>query len=186
MFNFAYFPTLETPRLRLDAIADDDLQALYDLYSDETVTQYNDIQTFRSLEDARWLLRFIDKRFVDKVGVRWAVRLADTPCKLIGTAGFNVWMRSERYADIGYDLLPYYWNRGLTSEAVDGIVEFGFKEMMLNRVEAQVEVHNAASVRVLTKCGFAREGVLRQRAIWNGQFHDMTMWSLLREDWKTW
>jgi [ribosomal protein S5]-alanine N-acetyltransferase len=62
------------------------------------------------------------------------------------------------------------------------VIRFGFKEMALNRVEADVTPGNEASVRVLRKLGFVEEGLLRQRAYWKGRYHDLRFFSLLRNE----
>lgn len=181
MYDFSTFPTLRTERLTLDRITTDDRQALYDLFSDEQVTRFNDVETFKSLTDAEWLIRFLERRFDAEAGLRWAIRLTDAP-KLIGTAGYNSWMRDVLTAEIGYDLLPFYWNRGIMTETLKAVIAFGFDHMALNRVEADVVVGNGASVRVLEKLGFTQEGILRQGGVWKGQFHDLHLFSLLRSD----
>jgi ribosomal-protein-alanine N-acetyltransferase len=168
--------------LLLNAITSDDHRALFDIFSDVDVTRFNDVQTFASLEDAKWLEQFIQRRFRDEVGIRWAIRLKDAPRKLIGTVGFNAWMRHNHCGEIGYDLLRFYWGRGFMTEALQPVIAFGFSQLALNRIEADVMVGNHASAQVLAKLGFTEEGVLRQRGCWKGAFHDLRIFSLLRED----
>jgi ribosomal-protein-alanine N-acetyltransferase len=182
VFDFTYFPHLDTDRLILDEIVEDDLDSVMALFGDPQVTRYNDVETFRDTRDARWLLKFLRARFDEHVGLRWAIRLKTDPERLIGTAGYNVWNRHNACGEIGYDLLPAYWNQGLTTEAVRAVVCFGFEQMQLNRVEADVSLGNDASVRVLQKLGFTEEGTLRQRGFWKGRYHDLRFFSLLREE----
>jgi [ribosomal protein S5]-alanine N-acetyltransferase len=184
MFDFSYFPSLKTERLVLNRIRADDVQALLDLFGDPDVTRHNDIMTFKTRQDAVLLMKFIEKRFQDQIGLRWAVRLRSAQSKLIGTAGYNSWDRQNFCGEIGYDLLPFYWGRGLMPEALRAVIGFGFQQMGLNRVEADVVTDNQASVRVLQKLGFTEEGVLRQRGVWKGAFHDLRLFSVLRQEWQ--
>ncbi len=68
------------------------------------------------------------------------------------------------------------------TEALEAMLRFGFDAMSLNRIEADVTVGNDASVRVLEKLGFQREGLLRQRGYWKGSYHDLWLFSLLRDE----
>jgi ribosomal-protein-alanine N-acetyltransferase len=68
-------------------------------------------------------------------------------------------------------------------EALLACLSWGFENMQLNRVEAQVHPENAASLRSVERLGFKREGLLRQLGFWGGRFHDMYQYSLLRHEW---
>lgn len=186
MYDFQYFPTLRTERLQLDAITDGDVPALYEEFSDPEVTRYEDVETFTSQDDAARMLRFIRDRFDQRAGLRWAIRWREGPRTLMGTCGYNTWARNSFTGSIGYDLRRDMWNRGVITEAVRAIVDFGFREMGLNRIEADMMTGNAASARVLEKLGFTEEGVLRQRGVWKGGFHDLRLFSLLRQEWREW
>ena len=69
---------------------------------------------------------------------------------------------SER-AELGYVLGRAHWGRGLMREALGGLLDRAFTTMGLRRIEAEVDVRNASSSRLLARLGFTREGVLRQR-----------------------
>ena len=75
-----------------------------------------------------------------------------------------------------------YWGNGLVTEAAAALVDFAFRKMKVNRIEAGTIVEHRASQRVLEKLGFKLEGVLRQRELIKGRFPDVTMYSLLRSD----
>ena len=68
------------------------------------------------------------------------------------------------------------------TEALQTIIHFGFNELDINRIEAEVMQGNIISEKLLEKLNFVREGILRQWMLWNGQYYDMTMYSLLRTD----
>jgi [ribosomal protein S5]-alanine N-acetyltransferase len=87
------------------------------------------------------------------------------------------------FAILGYDLAREYWRRGLMSEAVAAVLRLGFEQMGLHRVEATVMAGNTASAALLGRAGFRREGVMRERALKQGEFRDVWMFGLIRTDW---
>ena len=83
---------------------------------------------------------------------------------------------------IGY-FLEEHWGQGIASEAVSIVIEFLFKKVNINRIQAEVMPANEPSKRVLLKNGFIREGLLRQAALWPGKgVVDLEVLSILRED----
>lgn len=83
--------------------------------------------------------------------------------------GTDVYCKS---AELGYFIGQPYWNKGFATKAVKLIVEWGFKNLDLNRIHAGVFEHNMASQRVLEKCGFDQEGVFRKAVFKKGEFCD--------------
>jgi ribosomal-protein-alanine N-acetyltransferase len=87
-------------------------------------------------------------------------------------------------ADIGYWLGQKYWGQGIISEALKSFIKFSFKKLKLLRLQAGVAVENKASVKVLKKAGFKKEGIrgksLRTRS--TGKWHDTYSFGLLRSD----
>ncbi len=183
VFDFGSMPTFETDRLVLRQIdSDSDLDALFQLFADPEVARYTDTGPFESPNEAVEVMEWIDGIFTQRQGMRWALILKAADDTLIGTAGYNQWHRSNNSAEIGYDLAQRYWGQGLMTEALEPLLAFGFEQMALNRIEADVTVGNEASMHVLTKLGFQREGLLRQRGFWKATYHDVWLFSLLRKD----
>lgn len=102
--------------------------------------------------------------------------------KLIGSCGFNYWNRDHARAEISYDLAKSYWGKGLMTQAVQAILGFGFVQMGLNRIEATATPTNLASLNVLKKVGFKKEGTLREQKLLHGKFHDAVILSLLKSE----
>lgn len=176
---FLSFPTLETERLRLRQIVPEDAAALLDIFSRDEVTRFYDLYPFTELADVEDMIEFFSESYELEKGIRWGIaRKKDN--RLIGTCGF-VWLRTYR-GEIGYELHPDLWRRGIMREALGALVEFAFDEMGLNRIEAQVMVENASSAKLLHSLGFVEEGVLRQVDYFKDQFHDMRLFALLETD----
>ena len=86
----------------------------------------------------------------------------------------------RRNASLGYWLGRTHWNRGIMSEAVLAVTEYAFTRLDLVRVSALVYAWNPASMRVLEKCGFEREGVQRHGAFKDGRLVDCVLFAKLR------
>ncbi len=82
--------------------------------------------------------------------------------------------------ELGYWLGRAFWNRGIATEATRAITEYAFRDLELVRVQTGVFSWNPASMRVLEKCGFVREGLQRQAAFKHGRFGDIVLFAKLR------
>jgi len=106
--------------------------------------------------------------------------------KLIGSCGFYKWVKEEaRSAEIGYDLNPAYWGKGIMAESLETMIRFGFERMSLNRIRVLIPSHNDPSMRLVQRLGFKKEGVLRDRAYFQGRYVDDVCFSLLRREWSS-
>ena len=83
----------------------------------------------------------------------------------------------RKTAEIGYFIGEPYWNKGIATQAVNLIVEFGFKELGLARIHTGVFEYNHASMRVLEKCGFELDGVFKKAVMKNGKIWDEVRYS---------
>lgn len=176
------FPALQTSRLDLVEITADHRKDIFKLFADVEVTRFYNVVPLKEEKEAQRYIDWFASRFSDGLGVRWGIALKGQR-RIIGTLGFNHYIKDHR-GNIGYDLMKEHWNGGYISEALRTIIEYGFHVLEINRLEAEVMQSNTASERVLEKLGFVREGVLRQWMLWNNRYYDMTMFSLLRSDWK--
>jgi ribosomal-protein-alanine N-acetyltransferase len=103
---------------------------------------------------------------------------------LIGTCILFHMNAQCRRAEVGYELRHDAWGCGYMHEALLALLHFGFTELQLNRVEADIDPRNAASARSLERLGFTREGLLRQRWIVDGEVSDSALYGLLHSDWQ--
>jgi len=85
-------------------------------------------------------------------------------------------------AFVGYAMDEIYIGKGIVTEAVKMVVRFAFDQIGLHRVEAYVSTQNNASIRVLEKSGFHREGLLRKLLYINGQWVDHYMYACLEDE----
>lgn len=182
------FPTLTSERLVLNQLNEADKGAVFNLFSSPEVIEYYDLDAFKDAEQALDLINFFNRRFIEKSGIRWAIRLKNSN-ELIGTCGFNSWNSKMQNAVIGYDLLPTYWQQGYSTEAVKLIVKAAFDGGLpcdsIHRIQADTVTENISSEALLTKLGFEFEGIRRQSGFWKGQFHDLKCFGLLKPEFQS-
>ena len=132
-----------------------------------------------SLEQSTTLIKQIAQSAADNIGVTWGIVRPAAPDELLGTIGLWRIIAEHHRAEIGYGLHPVYWQQGIMSEALAAVLDFGFQQLKLHSVEANVNPDNAASRRLLEKHGFALEAHFRQNYFFRGQFLDSHIYSLL-------
>jgi RimJ/RimL family protein N-acetyltransferase len=115
-------------------------------------------------------------------GVTFAIALAHEADQLLGTISLRRFARDRR-AELGYWLAAQAWGRGFATEAARAAVDFGFRELALARIYAQVLADNRASCAVLDKLGMVNEGVKRQHVHKARRLHDVVLYGLLRDEW---
>ena len=177
---FSVFPELSTERLNLRKIKPEDAESIYLLLSDPEVIKHDTFELFTSVEQAENLISWFNDKFEENRSIFWGICLKDNP-EIIGLCKCEIEIPKVR-ADIGYDLRRDFWNKGIMTEALREVISFVFDDLYINRIEAAVSTENLASVKVLEKIGFVKEGVLRQRSYLNGSCHDMAMLSILKEE----
>ena len=108
------------------------------------------------------------------------INQADELCGVIGLVPNEDVYRIG--SEIGYWIGEPYWGQGIASEAVARMIRYGFDELELERIYAGVFDFNKASMRVLERNGFTREGIRRRAVIKNGQVRDEHHYAIVRDD----
>ena len=174
-------PTLTSARLILRPFTLDDAERVTDLAGDKRVAATTThIPHPYILKDAiDWISTH--KLAYEKTGqLTLAVVLADDNL-LIGAVGI-IPGRGDDRAEIGYWIAVPYWNNGYCTEAARAIIEYGFEELRLNRIQARHFGNNPASGRVMQKCGMTFEGTLRQFFKKWGEYLDTDIYSILKDE----
>ncbi|MDR9505191.1 GNAT family protein [Brevibacillus agri] len=174
--------TITTERLLLRRMQPADAPALFSFWSDPNVSKHMNIESMTRIKQAEDMIFLINKLCAEDQAIRWSIVLQESG-EMVGSCGFNSFDFEHGRTEIGYDLGSPYWGKGYATEAVRAVIGYGFSELGLNRVEAKVEPDNRGSIRVLSKLRFVEEGLLRQYEKSNGQFVDLLIFSLLRDEW---
>jgi ribosomal-protein-alanine N-acetyltransferase len=144
----------------------------------------------RVVEHTSWNLRAVDDLASYVTGaepatpssrLRLAIALRSTG-ELIGTAGFHTVSPENRSAEIAYDLAPSMWGKGIASHVCAALTGWAHGDAGVMRVQATTLESNTRSCKVLERCGFRREGLLRSFRMVRGRPGDFFMYSHLDRD----
>jgi RimJ/RimL family protein N-acetyltransferase len=176
-------PTLTTARLVLRELRPTDAAAVAAGAGDPRVAQHLiQVPSPYPVSLARnWILHRIDWWSFGR-GVTYAITAAGQPGQLLGTVSLRRYIRDRR-AELGYWLAASAWGKGYATEAAAAAIDFGFRDLALARVYAQVLAGNRASLRVLDKLGMVNEGIKRQHISKAQLLHDVVLYGLLRDEW---
>ena len=175
---FRHLPVLETERLRLRPFRRADAKDVFAYASDEEVARYELWDAHQRLSETRGYLAWMRQQYRNGQPASWAIELRESKL-VIGSIGF-MWVSEEhRSGEIGYSLARSHWNQGLTTEALRAVLSVSSEKLRLHRIEAQCDVRNPASGRVLEKCGMSREGVLHHRLRNKGEYIDVALYAVV-------
>lgn len=172
------FPELETNRLKLVQVKVEHTQSFFEIMSKDEVTKYYGMDSLKSIEDASKIVKSFQSTYENKRGIRWGIILKDTG-DFVGTLGLNNLSTWSKKAEIGFELHPSHWNKGITSEAVKEVLRYSFEYLELFRIGAVTYPQNEPSIQLLNRLGFTKEGLLRGYLYQNNQSHDSLIFSLL-------
>ncbi len=174
-------PTLQTDRLRIRPFTLDDVPAMVEGCSPRAIAA---------------TALAIPHPYAESDGVAWveshagraergeSLELAITDHErgmLLGGCSIRI-DAAHRCGEIGYVVYLPHQGRGIATEAARALTAYGFDVLDLNRIEAHCFEENAASARVLEKCGMRFEGLLRQKIIKWGEPKDLRFYGVLRSD----
>ncbi|MES2760380.1 MAG: GNAT family protein [Pseudomonadota bacterium] len=174
--------TFGTARLLLRPLKADDAADLFAVFSDPEVMRYWSSGPWGASEQADQYIASAAQDLADGTMLRLGIAVAATG-QLIGQLALHHFDQQNRRCEIGYALGRAHWGKGYLTEAMTALLDHGFAQLSLNRIEADVDPRNTASMRALEKLGFVQEGLLRERWIVAGEICDTAFYGLLRSDW---
>jgi RimJ/RimL family protein N-acetyltransferase len=171
------FPKIETKRLILSQLKEEDLPFVVDYLQDKIFSDLtSNIPYPYRQEDAEFWLKMSKEAFEKGSGFTFAIRDKDE--KIIGAIGLHD--RGEGKAELGYWMAKTYWNQGFVTEAAKAVLDFGFKELTFNKIFATHFLHNPASGKIMEKIGMKKEEILHQHIKKDGKYFDIALYSVLK------
>ncbi len=144
-------PIISTSRLIFREFSTEDAEDMFALNSNPKVIKYTGDKAFSSLEETIKVLINYDQ--YQKYGFgRWAV-VDKATNSFLGWCGLKYHPESDE-VDLGYRFFEEHWGKGLATESSQACLEYGFKEIKLNRIIGRVVNENIASIKVLKKLDF--------------------------------
>lgn len=172
---FSCVPRLETARFILRPFTRDDMDSYFDILRDEAVQQYlgSAVPVFdREPHITNWLNNVNGRLLQRKLVFTWCVEEAATG-SVVGRIDLGGFIKKTA-AEISYHFARAYWGKGVATEVVSGITDFGLNQLNLRRIQALVIADHIASIRVLEKNGYRREGHMRFYP-YGREFRDVVM-----------
>jgi ribosomal-protein-alanine N-acetyltransferase len=178
------FPLLHTTDYVLREIVASDLPSIFHGLSNPQVTQWFGLRydTVEATQDQMdWYREIVQQQ----TGIWWAISRnpgdqEDTTGDLLGTCGLYDRDTDNQNADIGFWLHPQHWGQGILPQCLPAVLRYGFEQLNLHRIEAEVEPQNLASGKLLRNIGFQFEGTRRQVARRGARFVDLEYYGVLR------
>jgi RimJ/RimL family protein N-acetyltransferase len=173
---------LETPRLRLRALLDGDVPALFTIFGDPETMRYWSRPAMTAVAEAEGMLREIQRHAEAGSLFQWGIARREDDV-VIGTCTLFRIDREHRRCELGFILRRDHWGAGFANEALRALVDHAFGAMGLHRLEADIDPRNAGSIRSVERLGFKREGLLKERYFVAGEIQDSLIYGLLAPEW---
>ena len=183
MFDAEILPNIEGERVQLRWLTTNDVNSLFSIFSDPKVMCYWSSLPLADVAAAEKLLADIHSYFEKRNLFQWGVA-RQTDNQIIGTCTLFHLDLDNRRAEIGYALGSEHWGKGYMGDALTLLLDFCFDDLNLHRLEADVDPQNAASIKLLERLGFQREGYLRERWLVGGNVQDSLFYGLLKNEWQ--
>jgi ribosomal-protein-serine acetyltransferase len=134
----------------------------------------------RTLEDFKRYIGNSKQRYANHVENGYVIMAND---EMIGRIGvYNIDMHN-RHASIGYWLDQQWTGKGIITNVCKVVITWAFKNLALNRIEIRCGTENYKSQAIPERLGFKKEGIIRQGEFVNGQFIDLCVYAMLKEEW---
>ncbi|PBQ34398.1 GNAT family N-acetyltransferase [Sphingobacteriaceae bacterium] len=153
--NFIPFPVLTTQHLILRRLRIEDSPEIFIHRSDPAINEFIKRDLALNEEDAKnWILKVLTLEEKNE-SINWAIALK-SQTELIGTICLWNIEKDNHVAEVGYSLHPDYFGKGLMTEALLAVNNYGFETMKLSRIDAYTQKGNVRSIKMLEKNGFKR------------------------------
>ncbi|MEI3788462.1 MULTISPECIES: GNAT family N-acetyltransferase [unclassified Chryseobacterium] len=171
------FPAIETERLILSQLKEEDLPFVTEYLQDKIFSDVtSNIPYPYTGEHAKFWMKMSRESFENNTGYTFAVRNKEG--QILGAIGLHD--RDDDKAELGYWMGKPFWNKGYITEAATALIDFGFNELQINKIYATYFLDNPASGRIMEKIGMEKEALLKQHLKKDGKYIDVMMYSILK------
>jgi ribosomal-protein-alanine N-acetyltransferase len=174
---------LETERLKLRLIQSSDLISIHQLHSLPETDEFNTLGIPQNMEETRTIIEpwIVENQQKEIKNYTFAIeQIANN--QFIGLIGLKLWNSKQRRGEVWYKLHSDYWGKGFGTETLSSLLDFGFNELNLHRIQAGCAVNNGGSIKVLEKVGMIKEGRGRQILPLKSGWSDNFEYAILETD----
>lgn len=152
-----------TSRLNLKPVSKNDLQAVHDLHLLPQTNEFNTLGVPKNIIATQEIIKNWVKNNELTIPKSHTFVIETTLEKqFVGLIGINLGKEKYKNAEVWFKIHPLFWNNGFATESLKAVLEFGFQELKLHRIEAGCAIENTSSVKVLEKVGMQREAHTRK------------------------
>lgn len=175
--------TIETNRLILRKFKIADSEDMFKNWSsDSKVTKYLSWKAHNSIKDSEEIINMWISNYDNNNVYNWVIELKETN-EAIGSISVVNLEETNKSCEIGYCIGREYWSKGITTEALQNIIDYLFREVGVNRICAKHDIENMASGEVMKKCKMTYEGTLREVQFRDDRFCSLSFYSILKSEW---
>lgn len=135
----------------------------------------------KDLHDTQSYIDYLRSQFAAKRVCKFSIWQGE---EIIGEVGYGFINAKDRSASLSYWLASEWQGQGIATQAARGMIEYGFKELGLNRVEIHCAIDNERGQWVAKRLGFVEEGRIRQGECRYEQYVDVLLYGLLKDEYK--
>lgn len=180
---FERYPYLESDELILKKIEHEDIDSFFELCSDDDLYEYKPGKAKKNKKSVDNMIDHYERDFNKQKIIFLGIYLKSESMKLIGLGEIFDFDKKASVVTFGYTINKNYWGNGYATRYTKMILEYLIKTIEVNRVQAFVMPENRRSHNVLKRCGFTKEGTIRQGYIWKDKgLVDLTLYSVLSSE----
>lgn len=140
------------------------------------------VDNMQAVENAKDYIASCLRQAAEKTDFAYAIMYER---KMVGRIGIHHINQQNKIGEIGYWLADGLQGMGIVTKSCKALIDYGFKELGLNRIEIKCATGNDKSRAIVEKLRFKQEGILRQAEWLNGRFIDLYLYSMLKEEWNS-
>ena len=160
----------------------DDVDDALKIIGDDRVTRFLSFDS-RSREEAQAMIEGAVKRAQESPRTEFYLAVArPDDDSMIGFA--RIAIAGVKAGKLGYAIAADEWGHWYATDAARTLTAFAFRVLQLHRVSAAIGPENTASITLVERLGFTREGVLRDHVFTNGSWRDSVLYSVLEHEWQ--
>jgi len=174
---------LKTTRTLLRKIRNTDLQLIHDFHSLAETNEFNTLGIPENLaETQRIMEQWIAENAATDIRNYTLVIEGRKGSEFMGLVGFKLGTKKYRRGELWIKIVPQMWNMGIGTEVLSEMLNFGFDQLGLHRIEAGCAIKNTGSIKMLEKIGMKREGRGRQILPLDSGWSDNFAYAILETD----